>query len=679
MTRTLCALLLCLVILPRLTWGEPPVSPNQTANLFDGLKSYAESGGQALSTADARQLLERVLVPNHGSDPAATIEKLLQLTRPAGVLSLRHSDQVDEDAFAAEQLAVRQRWRDAWLSCSRTAIADNPRYVYDYVLAAHHPASRALSLTLAAVRNTAPDVDLERSKRTAWRREVARRLWSEEVSSNAAAEISALQRRVRESLWRVGGGLHRTLEAAPAMQQAYQSNTNWLLGSLPSHTALIDLQRYTPVAPERSTEHGGAGSDEPHYCAFLVAAGQTRGRIPQFAPASLQPVWQPEGDFLVARIELGPAAALEAAAEAWGRAIRGGRPDRALGQELAGLLWKPLHAQLPADVETIVLCADGPLGQLPWCALPLTGEDVLLDRYRLACVPFPQFLVLWLTLTPDDLTWGHFDGEADRFDLLGAADAALPTAPQELVQLQRLVPQLKMELVHGADLTAERVLATLPRATVAHFALHGSFSPTALAAARRGGLLSVGAVNEIDGLHYSALHLRPAAGRPRQEGLLTASMLTELHLTHLQLVVLAACQTGQGHAPLGEGALSFVHALHWAGCANVVGTRWSVDDQQTSLLMAQFYERLWRQGLTPLDALRGAQLHLYRNPSNSLPGPNRIPVDERQLLDGSSAVRSTERGGVRTATRHWAAFFLSGAGGLRAPGHDEGHQRFDSP
>jgi CHAT domain-containing protein len=82
------------------------------------------------------------------------------------------------------------------------------------------------------------------------------------------------------------------------------------------------------------------------------------------------------------------------------------------------------------------------------------------------------------------------------------------------------------------------------------------------------------------------------------------------------LVVLSACQTGQGRKTSGDGRLGFAHAFIQAGARSVVLSRWKVEDTATALLMLRLHENLrgGRAGLKgPLgraEALREAQAWL---------------------------------------------------------------------
>jgi CHAT domain-containing protein len=96
-----------------------------------------------------------------------------------------------------------------------------------------------------------------------------------------------------------------------------------------------------------------------------------------------------------------------------------------------------------------------------------------------------------------------------------------------------------------------------------------------------------------------------------QDGFLTLNDIYGLHLP-AELAVLSACQTAFGKEVRGEGLMSLTRGFMYAGAARVVASLWSVDDLATAELMAQFYRHMLRDGQRPAEALRTAQLELWK-------------------------------------------------------------------
>jgi CHAT domain-containing protein len=111
-------------------------------------------------------------------------------------------------------------------------------------------------------------------------------------------------------------------------------------------------------------------------------------------------------------------------------------------------------------------------------------------------------------------------------------------------------------------------------------------------------------------------------------------------------------------------------AFHLAGCQNVVASLWTVNDAATAALMALFYRNLWERKLDPLQALRQAQLELYRRPLRVTEFVTRADDWTPQPLPEEDPNAAEQR----ALTAQWAAFTFSGVatppgrqGGVRTP------------
>lgn len=119
----------------------------------------------------------------------------------------------------------------------------------------------------------------------------------------------------------------------------------------------------------------------------------------------------------------------------------------------------------------------------------------------------------------------------------------------------------------------------------------------------------------------------PLAGKPSppdlDNGVLTALEAGNLNLRGTQLVVLSACDTGQGDVKNGEGVFGLRRALQEAGAQAVLMSLWSVPDQETQQLMQRFYAR-WLSGIEVHQALKDAQLAM-RAQVRAAHGGNDLP------------------------------------------------------
>jgi len=152
------------------------------------------------------------------------------------------------------------------------------------------------------------------------------------------------------------------------------------------------------------------------------------------------------------------------------------------------------------------------------------------------------------------------------------------------------------------DFRASRTTAKSPdlaKYRVVHFATHGwldSEHP------------------ELSGLVLSMVDEHGKA----QNGFLELQDIYNLNL-HADVVVLSACQTGLGKDIKGEGLVGLTRGFMYAGAPRVIASLWNVDDVATSELMKSLYENMFKTGLTPAAALRGAQVEMWKSKRWSAP------------------------------------------------------------
>lgn len=138
----------------------------------------------------------------------------------------------------------------------------------------------------------------------------------------------------------------------------------------------------------------------------------------------------------------------------------------------------------------------------------------------------------------------------------------------------------------GAEASQKNLSASVEKANILHFATHA-------------------VVNDSVPLNsFLALYPDPTGSN---DGFLFAHELYGISLK-APLAILAACQSGRGTYQKGEGVLSLAHAFQFAGCPNLLYSLWSIDDQQSNLLMEDFYQQIDR-GQSISAALRQAKLN----------------------------------------------------------------------
>ena len=150
--------------------------------------------------------------------------------------------------------------------------------------------------------------------------------------------------------------------------------------------------------------------------------------------------------------------------------------------------------------------------------------------------------------------------------------------------------------------SARREFVTSPQINqyrILHFATHGLLNSE---------------TPELSGL---VLSLVDEAGEPLN-GFLRLYDIFNLNLS-AELAVLSACETGLGENIKGEGLVGLTRGFMYAGAPRVVVSLWKVDDQATSELMVKFYQRMLQQNLSPVAALRVAQIDMWQQNKWSSP------------------------------------------------------------
>ncbi|MDO6761470.1 CHAT domain-containing protein [Tamlana sp. 2_MG-2023] len=82
--------------------------------------------------------------------------------------------------------------------------------------------------------------------------------------------------------------------------------------------------------------------------------------------------------------------------------------------------------------------------------------------------------------------------------------------------------------------------------------------------------------------------------------------------THVDMVVLSACNTSSGDLKRGEGIMSLARGFFYSGAKSVVSTLWSVADESGNTILINFYKNL-KQGDSKSKALQKAKLDYLKN------------------------------------------------------------------
>jgi CHAT domain-containing protein/Tfp pilus assembly protein PilF len=164
----------------------------------------------------------------------------------------------------------------------------------------------------------------------------------------------------------------------------------------------------------------------------------------------------------------------------------------------------------------------------------------------------------------------------------------------EAEKILSLQPQQGSFLAVDFDASRSTVLDTdLDQYRIIHFATHGLINDVH---------------PELSGIVLSLVNDK---GQP-VNGFLRLNDIYNLKLS-ANLVVLSGCYTALGKEIRGEGLISMTRGFMYAGASQIISTLWAVDDRSTSELMVGLYTGMSKQGLSPAEALRSAQIKMWKD------------------------------------------------------------------
>jgi CHAT domain-containing protein/cytochrome c-type biogenesis protein CcmH/NrfG len=216
------------------------------------------------------------------------------------------------------------------------------------------------------------------------------------------------------------------------------------------------------------------------------------------------------------------------------------------GRELYNILITPIAARLEAD-RGLIIEADGALSQVPFEAL-VDSTLHYLGEQRTVVSSLGLYYALSLRqlrpITPSDIGLVVAVPSPKGF-------TPLPDLETETDLVARRFS--RPVVLRKNEATLKAVLRALPSAAVFYFAGHAEARPD------RTGLLMA----DVDS----------QSGDPR---LLTAELLKPGSLKHLQIAVLAACDTSKGDEGTYSDMTSLVRTLVRAGVPSIVASRWKL-------------------------------------------------------------------------------------------------------
>jgi CHAT domain-containing protein/uncharacterized protein HemY len=257
-------------------------------------------------------------------------------------------------------------------------------------------------------------------------------------------------------------------------------------------------------------------------------------------------------------------------------------------EDLYHFLIAPVISEI-VDKKRLCIIPSGALSYIPF---QLLGKTMKSGKFSLL---INQYSIFYANST--DMLLRHMGTEAREFNILafGNPDKTLPSTEKEVNDLKKLFPNTSVFVRDEA--TEDRAKYAGEEYNIIHFATHGNLD------------------YEDFGKSFLTMASNPSKG---EDGQLTLEELWGMDvMSHLNIVVLSACQTAVSKGSDESSPVSPASGFLQNGVKSVVATLWKVDDEATALLMGDFYKNI--KTMDAVDALRQAQVSLSNNPKYSHP------------------------------------------------------------
>ena len=251
-------------------------------------------------------------------------------------------------------------------------------------------------------------------------------------------------------------------------------------------------------------------------------------------------------------------------------------------QQLYDWIIRPIEPLLTSHkVDTLIVVPDGKLRMIPFSTLH-DGKHFLVEKYALALTP-------GLTLLdPHPINW-----EGSNILLVGLSEAVqeyppLSNVPKELRNIREITEGIAhSNSILNAQYSIDKFRSQIKgnEYSVIHLATHGEFDsdPEHTYLLTYDSKMTMDKLQNIIGL-----------GRFRDKP--------------LELLTLSACKTAVGD---DRAALGLAGVAVKAGARSAIATLWFVDDEATSIAVADFYRQLLETpGLSKAKALQNVQKEL---------------------------------------------------------------------
>lgn len=385
---------------------------------------------------------------------------------------------------------------------------------------------------------------------------------------------------------------------------------------IPTNAALVEIVRYQPFnqkATKLSEQFG-----KPHYAVYILF---------------------PNGE--IKAQELGEAQPIDEQVTAFRRNLADSKTPipqlQKSARQLDEKLTQPIR-QLLGNTKTLLLSPDSALNLIPFEALVDENNQYLVENYQITYLTSGRDLLRqkekFASQQPPLIIADPLYNQTGQkvalnpkytrsINLADSVFSPLEATKAEAEAIKKLLPQATV--LTQAQAT-ENALKQIKKPSILHIATHGFFlESTKNKNENQRNDKNEGERNsplQIDdnpllrsGLVFAGVKVSKSAG---DDGVFSALEATNLNLVGTKLVVLSACDTGNGDISTGEGVYGLRRALVIAGSESQLISLWKVSDSATKDLMIAYYQRL-KNGEGRSEALRQTQLTMLKSQDQNHP------------------------------------------------------------
>jgi CHAT domain-containing protein len=295
-------------------------------------------------------------------------------------------------------------------------------------------------------------------------------------------------------------------------------------------------------------------------------------------------------------------------------------------RQLDEKLMQPIR-QLLGNTHTILLSPDAALNLIPFEALVDENNQYLVENYHITYLTSGRDLLrinnkFASQQPPLIMADPLYNQQGQKVALnpnatrsINISDysfARLPGTEEEAKELKKILPQAT--ILTQAEAT-ENALKQVKKPQILHIATHGFFLESPKTNNNTNEVANFDNPLLRSGLVFAGVKVSQSAG---DDGVLSALEATNLNLVGTKLVVLSACDTGNGDISTGEGVYGLRRALVIAGSESQLISLWKVSDSATKDLMIAYYQRL-KKGEGRSEALRQTQLAMLKSKDQNHP------------------------------------------------------------